>query len=155
MSKQLRQREPRQTSLPSSRPGQVSALNAEVHSVEFSAYSGPLPHPDILRSFEEIVPGAAQRIFVQFEEQSTHRRTMEADVISSGAFSQRIGSISASLIGLIGVGGGLWLAHEVKSLVGLTALFGTLTGLITTYLYKRKRQDQERDNKQKPQQSMK
>jgi len=114
-----------------------------------------LPHPDILRSFEEIVPGAAQRIFVQFEEQSTHRRTMEADVISSGAFSQRIGSISASLIGLIGVGGGLWLAHEGKSLVGLTALFGTLTGLITTYLYKRKRQDQERDNKQKPQQSMK
>jgi uncharacterized membrane protein len=117
------------------------------HSVEIS-YSGPLPHPDILKSFEEVLPGSAQRIFVQFEEQSAHRRAMEAKVISSGAFSQRVGSISAALIGLCGVIGGIWLTHDGKSVEGLTALFGTLGGLVSTYLYKRKQQDKEREEKQ-------
>jgi uncharacterized membrane protein len=138
---------------PQLRPGQVNSLRAEVHSVEFSTYSGPLPHPDILRSFEEIVPGSAQRIFVQFEAQSSHRREMEGKVISSGAFSQRVGSVSAALIGVLGVAGGLWLTHEGKSVQGLTALLSTLGVLVSTYLYKRKRQDQERDSKQNPQQN--
>lgn len=155
MSKHLRQREQGQISTSPSRPGQVTSLNAQMHSVEFSTYSGPLPHPDILRNFEEIVPGSAQRIFVQFEEQSAHRRAMEAKVIASGAFSQRIGSISAALIGLIGIAGGLWLAHEGKSVEGLVALFGTLGGLVSTYLYQRKRQDQEREDKQNPLQNKK
>jgi uncharacterized membrane protein len=104
-----------------------------------------------LREFEELVPGSAQRIFDQFEEQSAHRRQIESTVISSGAFSQRLGTISASLIGLVGVVGGLWLTHEGKGLEGLSALFGTLAGLVGTFLYKRKRQDQERDQKQNPQ----
>lgn len=155
MSKHLRQSEQGQISPQSLRPGQVNSLSAQMHSVEFSTYSGPLPHPDILRNFEEIVPGSAQRIFIQFEEQSAHRRAMESKVIYSGAFSQRWGTVSASLIGLVGVGGGIWLAHEGMSLVGLTALCGTLASLVSNFLYTRKRQDQERDNKQNPQQSKK
>ena len=129
---------------------QSSAAPSEdtvMHAVEISSYSGPLPHPDILRSFEEIIPGAAQRILMQFEQQSTHRREMEAKVISSGAFSQRLGTISAALAGLIGVSGGVWLAHEGKSLVGLATLFTTLASLIGVYLYQKPKQKQELDEK--------
>ena len=131
-------------------PGQVKSLEAVTHSLEFSTYSGPLPHPDILRQFEEVVPGSADRIFSQFEAQSNHRRSMETTVISSGAFSQRLGTISALLIGLLGVGGGLWLAHEGKSLEGLSTSFTTLAALVGTYLYHRRKQDKERANKQNP-----
>jgi uncharacterized membrane protein len=120
---------------------------AVMHAVEISSYSGPLPHPDILRSFEEIIPGAAQRIFTQFEEQSSHRREMEARVISSGAFSQRLGTVSASFAGLIGVSGGIWLAHEGKSVVGLATLFTTLASLVGVYLYQKPKQKQELDEK--------
>jgi uncharacterized membrane protein len=118
-----------------------------MHSIEFSAYAGPLPHPDILRNFEEIVPGSAQRIFSQFEEQSSHRRKMEATVISSGAFSQHVGTISSALIGLIGVGGGIWLTHEGKDLEGLSTCFGTLAALVGTYLFQKTRQRQELSEK--------
>jgi uncharacterized membrane protein len=89
-----------------------------MHSVEYS-YAGPLPHPEILRRYNEIIPGSAERIFSQFELQSAHRRTLEMKVISSNAFSQRFGSISALLIGLVSVCGGLFLVHEGKSLEGL------------------------------------
>ena len=131
-------------------PGQTGRINAVSHSVEFSTYSGPLPPPEILRQFEEVIPGSAERIFTQFEAQSAHRRSMESTVISSGAFSQRFGTISGTLIGLVGVGGGVWLAHDGKSLEGLSTSFTTLAVLVGTYLYKRRSQDRERLEKDKP-----
>ena len=133
-------------------PGHVSALNAVTHTqqVEFSTYSGPLPHPDILRQFDDVLPGSAERIFSQFEAQSAHRRSLEATVIASGAFSQKLGTVSGLLIGVMGVGGGLWLAHDGKSLEGLSTSFTTLAVLVGTYLYQRRKQDTERADKNKP-----
>lgn len=40
-------------------------------------YSGPLPHPAILKQFEEFIPGSADRILKIFEEQTTHRQYLE------------------------------------------------------------------------------
>lgn len=118
-----------------------------VHAVQMSSYAGPLPHPDILRQFEEIVPGAAERIFTQFEEQSAHRRAMEAQVIRSNAFSQRLGSISASLIGILGVGGGIWLTYAGKNLAGLASVIATLAALTGVYLAQQAKQSKERQQK--------
>lgn len=150
MSRASRQRHAEISQTKGTTPDRIDSVNAVMHSVELSSYSGPLPHPDILRDFEEILPGSAKRIFTQFEEQSAHRRSMEAEVITSGAFSQRMGTISASLIGLAGVTGGLWLTHEGKSVAGLSSLFGTLATLVGTYFYKRKQQDREREDKRDP-----
>jgi hypothetical protein len=72
---------------------------------------------------------------------------MEATVISSGAFSQHVGTISSALIGLIGVGGGIWLTHEGKDLEGLSTCFGTLAALVGTYLFQKTRQRQELSEK--------
>lgn len=137
--------------LAQSQHANVGGINAVTHSVELSVHSGPLPSPAVLREFEEILPGSAERIFAQFETQSSHRRSLELLKLTSDAFSQRLGTVSASLIGLLGVIGGLWLTHEGKGIEGLAALFGTLAGLVGTFLYQRKRQDQERDQKQNPQ----
>ena len=40
-------------------------------------YSGPLPHPDLLRQFGEIVPNGPERIFKVFEAESEHAREMQ------------------------------------------------------------------------------
>ena len=114
--------------------GSIKSVEAATHSVEISAYSGPLPHPDILRQYEDVVPGSAALIIKQFEEQSRHRRSMEAKVISSGTFSQRIGTVTAAVIGIGGVAGGLWLAQDGKGVDGLATLFGTLASLIAVFL---------------------
>jgi uncharacterized membrane protein len=117
------------------------------HSVEY-AYSGPLPPPEVLRKFEEVLPGSAERIFSQFELQSAHRRAQESKVISAGVVSQHIGSVSGLLLGFIGVGGGIWLTQEGKSVAGLTALISTMTALVATFLYKKDQQGKELSRKQ-------
>ena len=144
MSSRPQQRRANQMTGPDS--GQAGRVDG-IRAVEFSAYSGPLPPPEILRQFEEVLPGSAERIFTQFEAQSAHRRSLEATVVSSGAFSQKLGTISAALIGLMGVGGGIWLAHGGKSLEGLSTSFTTLAVLVGTYLYQRHKQDAERARK--------
>ena len=72
-------------------------------SVQVLAHAGPLPHPALLEAYDRIVPGGAERIFKQFEEQSAHRQAMEMTVIRSNSFVQVFGSISAFVLGLVGI----------------------------------------------------
>jgi len=108
------------------------------------SYSGPLPQPEVLERYERAVPGSAGRIFKQFEEQSAHRRAIESRVISSNTFCQVLGSVSALLVGLLAIGGGLYLVHEGKSVVGLVALLGTMASLAGVYVYGKRDQNAER-----------
>ncbi len=124
-------------------PGDVPSLEATVHSVEYN-YSGPLPPPEILKRFDEILPGSAQKIFNQFEMQAAHRRQMEAAVIASGTFSQRVGSISGFVLGIMGVGGGVWLTHEGRNLGGFSTVLVTLASLVSIYVSQRRKQSAER-----------
>lgn len=41
-------------------------------------YSGPIPHPDIIKGYEEVYPGAAKKIIDNGVEESNHRRHMES-----------------------------------------------------------------------------
>jgi uncharacterized membrane protein len=55
---------------------------AQLVSVVFQRhFSGPLPPPEILAQYNEIVPGAAERILKMAEEQSAHRRGLEDKTI--------------------------------------------------------------------------
>lgn len=37
-------------------------------------FEGPIPHPQILKKYNDIVPDGANRIFGEFEAESKHRR---------------------------------------------------------------------------------
>ncbi len=128
-------------------PEHIAGMQALVHSVEYT-YSGPLPPPEILRRFDEILPGSAQKIFDQFELQSAHRRQVESTVIASGAFSQRVGSVSGLLLGVVGMGGGIWLAHEGRDFGGFSTVLATLASLVGIYVSQRRKQTAERATKQ-------
>lgn len=53
------------------------AVSAEYH------HSGPIPDPMTLERYDQILPGAAERIIKMAEDQSTHRREIEKIVIIS------------------------------------------------------------------------
>jgi uncharacterized membrane protein len=46
-------------------------------------FQGPLPHPNLLRQYNDIVPGFAQEVTKAMIEQSQHRREIEKLVIVS------------------------------------------------------------------------
>lgn len=68
-------------------------------------------------------------------------------VISSNTFVQVFGAISALLLGLLAIGGGLFLVHEGKSLEGFGAFFTGLAALVGVYVYGKKSQADERKAK--------
>lgn len=43
------------------------------------SFSGPLPHPSILKGYNELVPDAAERILKAFEKQNEHREFIEKE----------------------------------------------------------------------------
>lgn len=105
----------------------------EIRMAEY--FQGPLPHPRTLEGYERVVPGAANRVLVQFEEQSLHRRTMESRVVGSDIGRSRQG---------LWMGGALAFSFGVFSLIlGLaghpwpgTVLGGsTLTAVAATFVY--------------------
>lgn len=96
-----------------------------------SEFSGPIPPPNIIKGYEEILPGAADRIIRMAETQACHRQAMEKKMVDSEsrdsllgiffAFSlgigcliaavvmvifvpQNAGAISAAVLGVTGIG---------------------------------------------------
>ena len=52
-------------------PGENQAI------VQHTSFQGPIPHPEILAEYEEILPGAADRILQMAEKESAHRHNLE------------------------------------------------------------------------------
>lgn len=52
-------------------------------------YQGAVPHPDILRGIDEIVPGAAARIVKLAEDEANHRRKLEEMAMDANIATQQ------------------------------------------------------------------
>ncbi|MCI4626008.1 MAG: DUF2335 domain-containing protein [Candidatus Magnetoovum sp. WYHC-5] len=50
-------------------------------SISSSTFLGPLPHPELLKQYDEICPGFATEIMEMAKEESKHRRDMEMKAI--------------------------------------------------------------------------
>lgn len=110
-------------------------------------YSGPLPPPEILAQFEQIIPGAAERILRMAEEQSAHRRSLEAIVIKSDISRSKAGQLLGFIIAITGL-----------LIAGLVSVFGntvagsiigvsTLTSIVGVFMYGYKSREAERNEK--------
>ena len=63
-------------------------------------YSGPLPPPVILREFDQIVPGGAERLIVLVEQDAAHERQIESTLVLGEFRERRRGQICALIIAL-------------------------------------------------------
>lgn len=76
---------------------QVRQVVAEVIQSEFS---GPIPPPNIIKGYEDVLPGAADRILSMAEKQSNHRQEMERTIIKAESRDGLLGVLFAFLLGL-------------------------------------------------------
>lgn len=76
-----------------SRPatGVVSKSNQpqQIQTTTFQQYEGPIPHPDALSRYNEIIPGAAERIMAMAERETEHRHSQESKAIQANIDSQK------------------------------------------------------------------
>ena len=120
--------------------------------LEFSAvaaeqYAGPLPHPSHLKQFEEIRPGAADRIIKMAERQAAHRQELESRIILSNLKLEAKGQWFAFGITLAIVGGGFYVISQGYSIAGLVPMIGAIATLAGVFVYgKRKSRNNQSDS---------
>jgi len=115
----------------------------------FYHHAGPLPPADSLAQYDQVVPGAAERIMAMAEQQAVHRQLMEKKVIESDILNSRKGLNYGIIIGLTAVIGGcacVMTGHDVSgSIIGGTGL----TSLVGVFVYGSRERRKERETRLK------
>jgi uncharacterized membrane protein len=123
---------------PAARQGDASA-GAEVSIVQRQEFwQGPLPSPQTLEAFRQLVPDAPERIFAQWEEEAKHRRAFEQTALSEAAKKDRRGQFAAiafALAALILTAFCVWMGQPwVAGILG----GGTIAAVVGAFLYERR-----------------
>ncbi len=147
MNKKIQNRQ-QPTEQPTSNPAQNTRQTSIMVSQSFA---GPLPHPSILQKYEEICPGAANRIIKVFEGQVKHRQGIEGKVIGSNVLNERLGIIAAFVITITMILVGAGLLMYDKKIEGLATIFIPLAFQAYNYIQKKKEEKEvgKKDGKQK------
>lgn len=66
-------------------------------------FSGPIPPPHLLDQYNQIVPGAAERILSMAERQSAHRLELEKQVIASDIKKSERGQVFGLVVATVGL----------------------------------------------------
>lgn len=113
----------------------VERLDEGGGEVIATTFIGPIPPPEVLLQYNELLPGSADRILAMAEQESAHRRSiesasLEADVQSSCRehIHRMRGQLFAFILAISAIVGGVGLAFAgVKGWGALLSLAGVAT----------------------------
>ena len=112
-----------------------------------SSYSGPIPPPEALEKFNQIIPKGAHRILRMAEKQQAHRHALETKVITS-EIRRSWGGLAAGLVmAIVIVSFSFVLVREGHDTAGTTLATATVVGLVATFLRGTTQRQQERAEK--------
>ena len=99
-----------------------------------SVFVGPLPHPDMLRQYDDIVPGAGERILAMTENEGEHRRSLEAKLLAAESRLSLLGVVSAFVLGLCTIVGGIVCILKGQPFGGTFLGSAGLAGLVWAFI---------------------
>lgn len=138
----------RQTSADTAQPGSLEleeALSAKlgelspeptkeevtqvVHEV-VASFQGPLPPPSILRGYDEIVPGAADRIVAMAEREQAHRHSWEQRALRADHWYSMLGMLAGWTTAMALAVGAAVAAAVGEPAVGVALAAASATGMV-------------------------
>lgn len=126
--------------------------NLQITRTEASAFSGPIPPPDLLAKYAEIIPNGADRILTMAERQSVHRQYIEKWAVIGGTILSYFGVLCALIIALATLYFGAGLIRDGHVISGSIFAGSGLLGVVTAFIYgtrSRKQERQQRDKQNK------
>lgn len=114
-----------------------------------SAFSGPLPPPEILNGYEKVCPGAADRVIKMAESQSKHRQSLEKSVVKSNIENEKTGMWMSLILTISIMGAGVYLILNDKNTVGFFAFFAPAVFQAGNYIYNKYREKKIREKPKK------
>jgi uncharacterized membrane protein len=112
-----------------------SSTSTAIIQAQMRQWSGPLPQPEALERYNQIVPTAAERIIRMAETQHDHRLAIEKEVVDSNVNSQKLGTILGFIIAMTAIVGGIFLAYVGRETSGLVSIITALVGLAGVFVY--------------------
>jgi uncharacterized membrane protein len=109
------------------------APSTSLTKVETSFHHGPLPPPQVLEHYDQLVPGSAERIISMWEEQVRHRQGLERDALTSDIRQSYFGATLGFIIAMSAIGSGTFLAYIGRPTEGLAAIITAVVGLVSVY----------------------
>lgn len=97
-------------------------------------FIGPLPHPDILRQYNELEPGFAARLLTMTEQEALHRRQIERQALDISRAQIRRGQLFGLIIGVCGLASAVLAAYFNQTAVGVVLGGGTVLGLVSAFV---------------------
>lgn len=97
-------------------------------------FAGPLPPAEMLRQYEAILPGSADRIFKMAESQSEHRQLLEKRITASDITRSYLGMGCALAIALVGMFVTRDIVLSGNQIAGTVVGFTSLAALVTVFL---------------------
>lgn len=126
-------------------PSEVARMTIAAFSA--SSHSGPLPPAEQIRAYEDVLPGAADRILSMAERQQAHRQQLESLTVKEATnrswWGLRLGFAVSVLV--VGVGAAAILTG--RSTAGLALIIANLAVLAGVFVYGRSDQRKERVEK--------
>ena len=101
-------------------------------------YSGPLPPPEMLREYEEVLPNAAERIMTMAEAEQGHRHRWEKQALSIENRASAISIAGGVIIALTLVAGAFWSVHLGQRWIAALFLGGPAIALVANLLNARR-----------------
>lgn len=132
------------------RPEQTPAAPTEKQQVSLTAdfkltetWSAPLPPPQLLREFNEAIPGSADIIVSEFQEQGQHRRDMERRATEAHVFAVKAGAIWPPAIDALLVLSGFGSIVAGRPFIGAAILLLEMIAIAVTRWFRTPQPDQE------------
>lgn len=106
-----------------------------IHGEISTSYSGPLPQAEEFRKYEEVCPGAADRIISMAEKQALHRQSIEKSIVKANNKNSFAGIVCATVISLSVLFGGVYCIIAGHDWAGGTLVTLDIVSLCAVFIY--------------------
>jgi len=125
-------------------PHAKQLVTQSIAQAALHAHSGPLPDPEALAKYNDIIPDAAERILKMAESQASHRQELEQYVLKTSSRRANLGVFCAFTICMTAIFSGFYLALHGLQVSGTLFTAMGLGSLATTFIYGTQSQREER-----------
>ena len=98
-------------------------------------FSGPIPNPALLKEYENILPGSAERIIRMAEQQAAHRQLLERTVIIGDSKRANRGLWVGGVIAFAFLVGAVFLIYNGHDWAGATLGTVDVASIVGVFIY--------------------
>ena len=128
-------------------PNSPQKVSTQMRVSTAYSFSGPLPPPELLAKYNEVIPNGAERIMQMAEKQQGHRHDLETTVVNGNVKSESRGQWMGLTISVVVLCLGGYLAYIGREIAGSIFVGVDLSALAGVFVYGKRLQRQELEKK--------